>query len=412
MQVFNICDYFGFLFASFCVVTTRQNIREKIKNSDRFEIDYQWSHINFTWGSNEEYKNAVLTKKYIPENNVMSGIKYYKDKLYVALPRLRRGTPVTLAYVSRNAKSITNPLLRPFPSWKMNARNDCATLQNVHSMEIDKKGIMWVLDGDRFNDITKCPPKIVLLDLNKKGKVIQTYNFPNEISMRDGGFLNDLVIDESDGGYAFITENSVQDPGLVIYSRFQNRAWKIRDKSMYAEIEASEFDVDGVKNENLVPVDGIAMDPVIKTNPDNERLVYYTSLTGFNVYAISNNILKNEQICKSAVWRRYIQKIGQKQGPSDGMIMDNQGNLYYGILDQYGIAKWNNHNLFNTSNPIDINRNTIIWPDSFAFDSSGFLYVLSNGIHKFFNQNFPLHLSSDIKFRVLRLYTGTKSYLH
>lgn len=412
MQVFSFCEYFGFLFVSYCLVNTKQNVREKIKNSDRFEVEYQWSYVNYTWKSREDYRNSVINKRYIPENNVISGVKFYKDKFYVALPRLRKGSPVTLAHVSRNARSITNPLLRPFPSWKMNARNDCATFQNVHSIEIDKKGIMWVLDGNRFNDYTSCPPKIVLLDLNKKGKVIQTYVVPNEVSMRDGGFLKDLVLDESDGGYAFITENSEQDPGIIVYSRFQNRAWKIRDRTMYSELENSNFSVDGVKNEKLISIDGIAMDPVDKTKPDGERLVYYSALSGNYVYAISNIILKNEQLCRSALWRRYIQKIGPKQGPTDGMIMDRQGNMYYGLLNLYGIAKWNNQKPFNTSIVMDTNQNTLVWPQSFTFDNSGFMYVLANGIHKFYDPHFPLHLSNDVKFRLLRIFTGTKSYLY
>lgn len=61
----------------------------------------------------------------------------------------------------------------------------------------------------------------MLLDLNGKGTVLHIYNFPNEIVLRDGGFMNDLVIDESSGGYAYITDNSATDPGIIVFSRFQ-----------------------------------------------------------------------------------------------------------------------------------------------------------------------------------------------
>lgn len=413
MQVFNICDFVGFLFVTYCAGLTKQinNLPERLKNTDDFMVEYEWSHINFTWKSNADYRKAISTKTYIPENNALVGIKIYDDKLFLALPRLRTGTPVTLAYIPTTSRNKKNLLLVPFPSWKMNAQKDCVTLQNVQSMEIDRKGIMWVLDGTRINDFTKCPAKLVLLDIKNKGKIMHTYVFPNELSSNEGGFLNDIVIDESDGGFAYITENSNHDPGLIVYSRLQNKAWKLRDKSMHAELDAAGFVVDGLKNNNLVPIDGIALDPIPKRN-DGGRLVYYSPLTGFHLYAINNIILKNEQICKSGIWRRYIKQIGKKQGQSDGFAMDNQGNLYYGLLNLYGIASWNVYKQFNTSKIIDENEKTFIWPDSFAFDNKGFLYVLANGIHKYFNPFYPLQLSSEIKFRILRLYVGNKSYLY
>lgn len=411
MQVFNICDFIGFLLVSYCAVPTKEKLTVRPKNQDKFEVEYEWSHVNFTWRNLEEYIQAVEKEQYIPENNAMAGIKIYKNKMYIALPRIRKGTPVTLAVVSTNTRKKKNQLLVPFPSWKMNVQDDCSTLQNVQSMEIDRKGIMWVLDGNRFNDFTKCPAKLVLLDLNNKGKVVHTFVFPNELCSVDGGFLNDIVIDESDGGFAFMTENSQQDPGIVVYSRLTNKAWKLRDKTMYAEISAANFTVDGLKNTNLVHVDGIALEPIPKRR-DGGRYVYYCPLTAFNMYGISNIILKNEQIGKSGVWRRYIRHVGKKQGQSDGLAMDNRGNLYYGLLNLYGVAKWNIYNTFNTSKIIDTNEKTIIWPDSFAFDNEGYLFVLANGIHKFFNPFFPLQLSSDVKFRVLRLYTASKSYLY
>lgn len=411
MQVFNICDFVGFLFVTYCAGQGKQNLPEKIKNTDNFRVDYEWSHINFTWKSASDYKKAMASKLYIPENNALVGIKFYGDKLYLALPRLRPGTPVTLAYVPTTTTNKKNLLLVPFPNWKMNAQKDCATLQNVQSMEIDRRGIMWVLDGTRINDITKCPAKLVLLDLKNRGKIVHSFVFPNEISSNEGGFLNDIVLDESDGGFAYITENSDQDPGLIVYSRLQNKAWKLRDKSMHAELDAAGFAVDGLKENKLVPIDGIALDPIPKRR-DGGRLVYYTPLTAYSLYAINNIILKNEQICRSGLWRRYINLIGRKQGQSDGLAMDNQGNLYYGLLNLYAIAKWNAYKPFNTTKIIDQDDKTLIWPDSFAFDNEGFIYILANGINKYFNPFYPLQLSSEIKFRIMRLYTGTKSYLY
>lgn len=421
MYAFRWCDYLGFLFLTYCVVQDDKTLKKQpvtIKPQleertlpHKFEVEYQWNYVNFTWPSYAAYRNAINRKVYIPENNALVGIKFYKDKLYTALPRLRPGTPVTLAQVSTNSSSKTNLLLSPFPSWEMNVQEDCATLQNVYSMEIDRRGIMWVLDGTRINNFTSCPPKLVLLDLNNQGKVLQTYEFPNEICSREGGFLNDIVVDESDGGYAYITESSDQDPGIIIYSRMQNRAWKIHDSSMFAELNAVNLTVDGLQSTNAVPVDGIALAPQPSLR-NQDRFIFYSALSGLSVYAISNRILKNEDVSRGSAWRSEVQYVGKRQSQSDGFAMDNKGNLYFGLLNTYAIAQWNMYTPFTTTTVIDKNRKAIIWPDSFGFDSKGNLYVLANGINKYHDTNYKLEITDEMKFRILKYYTGTLSYLY
>lgn len=422
MYAFKWCDYLGFLFLTYCVVKDQKPVHTDKKPKvivqvqpkeeiSLFHVDFHWHYLNFTWPSYEDYRNAYYKKHYIPEHNAVAGIKFYKDKFYLALPRLRKGTPVTLAYISANSSYKTDPLLTPFPSWEMNVQNDCSTLQNVQSMEIDRRGIMWVLDGNRFNNLTNCPPKLVLLDLNGKGTVLQTYEFQNEIVMSDGGFMNDLVIDESDGGYAYITDNSPLDPGIIVFSKLQARAWKIRDSSMFAELEAADFFVDGVKSEALVPVDGIALAPPPKLRNEH-RYVFYSALAGFSLYAISNKVLKNEELIKTGGWRREIQYVGKKQSQSDGFAMDNKGNLYYGLLSGYGIAKWNINSPFSSTVILEQNKKLFVWPDSFCFDSRGNLYVLTNGINRYFDPTYSLKVSTEIRFRILRTYVGALSYLY
>ncbi|KAF5294946.1 hypothetical protein FQR65_LT10659 [Abscondita terminalis] len=402
-----ICDLLGFIFVSYCA---RQRNIEK-KPYEKFDIDFQWSFVNFTWPSPMDYHYAVTNSKYIPENNAMSGIKYYNNRMYVALPRLRPGTPVTLAFIPLNSKTKTNPLLRPFPSWDMNVQKNCSTLQNVHSMEIDRYGVMWVIDGVRTNGFTKCPPKIVLLDLKNAGKVLHTYVVPNDVTLHQGGLLNDIVIDESDGGFAYITDNSMQDPGLVVYSRSYNKSWKFRDSSMYPEVEAADFTVDGVVSETMTPISGIAMGPIPMRRKDN-RMVYYSALTSYSLYSLGTHVLKDKELCRSGEWRREVEYVGQKRSQSNGLVTDSKGNLYYGLLSRYGVGRWNVKKPFETARNVDINKRTIIWPDSFAFDNAGHLYLLANGMNKYLSRNYQLKLSTDIKFRILKMFTGTNSYLY
>lgn len=419
---FDFCQYFGFVFLSYCVVPRNQITQNYVQRSvsNSFVTDYEWSSVNFTWPSRSAYEEALQNGVYIPEHNALIGIKVYKDRMYLALPRLRPGTPITLASVPINHQDDINEvgevpikrnlLLDPFPSWDMNVKTSCTTLQNVQSMEIDRRGIMWILDGTRINDFTKCPPKLVLIDLNNN-RIVSRHIFTPDIALTEGGFLNDLVIDESDGGYAYITDNSALDPGLIVYSRKQKRAWKLRDRSMFPELDATNFTIDGVRFGALAPIDGIALSPL---NPrrNEERIVYYTALSGYNLYAISNRILRNERFCKGDQWRAYVKHVGRKPAITDGMIIDNKGNLFYGLIQSHGIGKWNIYEYFNTAREVVSNSREIIWPDSFAMDNSGYLYVLCNGIHKYFDQGHRLTVSDEVKFRVLKLYTGNKNYMY
>ena len=96
-------------------------------------------------------------------NNTIAGVKYYKGNMWLTVPRWFPGVPSSLnLLVTRDGA----PVLRPWPSyvhmdmqarlhlcmhacvyrWRMNKEGDCAALQYVQSMEIDKDGVMWIID--------------------------------------------------------------------------------------------------------------------------------------------------------------------------------------------------------------------------------------------------------------------------
>lgn len=376
-----------------------------------FEVHFEWVYINFTWRSPEEYQEAIRTERYVPQNNQVSGVKAYKNNIYYTLLRSAPGTPVTVGYVPVNS-TRNGPLVHPYPSWDMNVGESCTTLQNVEALEIDSTGVMWILDGMRMNDYTHCPPKIVLVDINDNGKVLHSYIVPDELCMAFGGWMNDLVIDEIDGGYAYITDNSYVDPGLSVYSRKLDRGWKLRDRTMYAELFVQGFVVNGIRVERLYNIDGISMSP-LTSDCDEERTVYYSSWTGVDIYAISTTILRNESTCLGTDWRRHVRHVGRRQSPSDGMVIDNTGYMYYGDLTRDAISRWNINSNFTTNAAIVYqNSSTVNWADSFGFDQSGYLYANCDDSEYFETQPRPLPVRHNITFRLLRARTGTNSYLY
>lgn len=377
-------------------------------NCVQYDVVYEWNNVNFTWRSSKEYNAAISSKKYIPENNIISGIKIYKNKVYLALPRIKNGTPITLGTIPLSNK-VKDALIKPYPSWKMNTGKHCDTLHSVQSMEIDSKGIMWVLDGLRINNYTKCPQKLMLLDLNNKGKVIHTYFFPETQSSSNGGNLNDIVIDETDGTFAYITESSDQDPGLIIYSHSKNNSWKIRDSTMFSDKEAENFTVSGAKIKGFHSINGIALEPL--QSEEEVRFIYYCALSSYKLYAIKNDIIKEKTLCEGTEWRGKVQLIGTKE-PSDGLIMDNKGNFYYGMLTAHAIGIWDTNKPFNTTKEIIKSKDNISWINSFAFDSNGYMYVTLSSSNKVYSVFYRKKKKVKNKFKVLKIHTGSNSYLH
>jgi len=231
-----------------------------------FQVIFEWKSIEFVWPSEEDQQYALLRGDYIPANIFPSTVKFWKDKMYITIPRWRDGVPVTLGRTSaKPMNGVTAPKLEAFPNWSKQKLGDCSAFQLVHSIEIDPKGRMWVLDTGHTLSLrepkTICPARLVILDLEKDGEILRTYEFPDDVAHRGNTYLNDIVLDHEDGGMAYITDNDSQDPGIIVYSLGKNTAWKVRHESMRAKSEAVGFKVANMNVINPVHVDGIALSP-------------------------------------------------------------------------------------------------------------------------------------------------------
>lgn len=130
----------------------------------------------------------------------------------MTLPRYHSKARITLASVPLDANQ-RNPLLTPYPNWAMNTGDSCDVLQDVSAIKIDKDGIMWVVDGKRALSQTDCPAKLVLLDLNNNGRVVDTYKIPKRVCSKDEGcIINDIVLN---GDFAYMAFYSKSDLGIL-----------------------------------------------------------------------------------------------------------------------------------------------------------------------------------------------------
>lgn len=374
-----------------CAVSARAG------ENDKFSVRFFWKYINFTWPSYDKQ----LEFGYKPGQDIIAGIKIYGDTIYLALPRVREDSRVTLASLSVDADR-ENPLLSPYPSWELNSGGGCDSFQDVLSMEIDKDGVMWVLDGRRLNKFVSCPAKIVLLDLNRGGEVVKRFAVPDELcDHNEGCFLNDIVVD---GDFAYVSDTTKTDPGIFVYDRAANRAWKIRDKTTYGDEEAAHFAAQGVEfTSGPSHINGIALSPDCGDRP---RRFYYMAQTSYAIHSIETDVLKNESSAATDV-SKFVTNHGTKQAQSGGMMGDDEGNLYYGLLPLDAVGKWNTTLPLEDAGIVDQNHEIIKWPDSFAFDGKGNLHLITNSILRFSKVGVDV---KEVNFRILVLPTNSRSY--
>ncbi|XP_076656180.1 dopaminechrome tautomerase [Halictus rubicundus] len=373
-----------------------------------FQVIFQWNTIDVVWPNEEERQYAVAHDEYIPANNFIAGIKFWKGKMYLTIPRWKDGVPVTLGVTSATpVNKMTAPPLEAFPSWEMQKIGDCSAFQFVQSMEIDPMGRMWVIDSGRMSPLsvetkTTCPARLVILDLEKNGEILKTYEFPQHVARAGKAYLNDIVVDHEDGGMAYISDSDRDDPGIIVYSLQNNTSWKVRHDSMKAKPEAVRFMIAKTLINMPMPVDGIALSPA----SSQDRQLYYSPLSSFHLYSMPTSVLKNNMTNID----EYVKELGRKNSQSDGMIMSNTGVLYFGLLADDAVAMWDTKmsNSFTTGQRvISRDHERMQWPDTFAFDDSGSFYCVTNSLQNILNNRVNITAPN---YRVVRSKTGLKSY--
>lgn len=375
---------------------------------ESFKVIFQWNTIDVVWPSEEAREAALQKHQYIAANNPIAGIKLWKGRLYLTVPRWKEGVPVTLGVISATPQNRNHaPKLEAFPSWAMQKVGDCSAFQFVQSMEIDPMGRMWVLDTGRTETQTltpkaRCPPRLVILDLENNGEVLRSYNFPEDVTPADSSYLNDIVLDHEEGGLAYITDNGQRDPGIIVYSLANNTSWKIRHESMKAESEAVTFMVAKSHVINPVNVDGIALSPA----SSRERYVYYTPLSSFHLYALPTAVLRNRSNVDN-----HVRDLGRKNSQTDGMVMSAAGVLYFGLLADDAVAIWDTKgsisSFTNSQRVISRDHQLMQWPDTFAFDEDGYLWCVTNSLQNFLNNRVDVNVPN---YRVIRIRIGSKNY--
>jgi sugar lactone lactonase YvrE len=384
-----------------------------------YDVIHTWKQVDFDWKTDTERQEQIRSKTFIPENNVISGIKAHGDKLYLTVPRGLRGVPSTLNCLpyNRQQQRMTGQKLQPFPSWEMNKLGNCDALQNVQSMEIDQYGRMWVLDIGRVHihddqPDNKCPPKLVLIDLSTKN-IVKTHVFPQGVVSPTNNYLNDIVVGctSQQDCWAYMTD--AKDFKIIAYNLQMDKSWFMQHEgSMKPQDEAKQITIQGKTYTFESGVNGIALSPF----NSHFNTLYYSPLSSYHLYKIDMGTIRDQlkQLGQPGMQLQanQVHDLGRKPSQSNGMTMDAQGMLYFGALGKNAVYRWDTHQTSLTEENQHLlfkHDQEVQWPDSFHIDDNCDLLLTTNRLHLFQAKTVDF---GEINMRVLRFSIGQRNYMH
>jgi hypothetical protein len=72
--------------------------------NDNLKVVYQWKQIDFEFESVQKRQEDIQNGNFIQENVIPIGLEVYKNRLFLTLPRWKKGVAASLAYIDLNGK--------------------------------------------------------------------------------------------------------------------------------------------------------------------------------------------------------------------------------------------------------------------------------------------------------------------
>ena len=335
-----------------------------------------------------------------------------KGRIFVNFPRWGDDVPFTVAeIVNGEAVAFPSEAINNFGANGTRAALSMEKSENaqkereshfvgVQSVVVDSADRLWVLDTGSiaFNPTAPGGPKLVGIDL-ATNKIVKTIQFASDIA-RPKSYFNDVRFDLTAGkeGTAYITDSG--DSGLVVVDLASGIAMRHLDEHPSTQV-VPKF-VPYVEGDALYSTkpgqfpgyvqfasDGIAL------SPDGSRL-FYCPLASRHLYSVSTALLRNSKAAESLIENSVIDH-GEK-GMSDGLEADAQGRVYVTLPEQNAIARRLPNSLYQTV----VRDPRLLWPDTLSIANDGYLYVISNQLHrqKGYNYGKDLRVKPYSLFRV------------
>lgn len=281
--------------------------------------------------------------------------------IFVNFPRWRKGVKQSVALINTNNQFIAYPNTQ-WNDWEIGQPTHDSVFVAVQSVYA-LKDKLYVLDtrNPQFQGILDAP-RIFVFSLDSH-ELVKTYILTPG-SYHAVSYINDLRIDEKHNKM-YLTDS--ERAGLVVIDLATGEAIRVLDGHPSTTAETDHLNINGQQWSNSVHSDGIALDA-------ENAMLYYHALSGYSLYAVPTEVLSRGNATEVA---ENVKLVATTPAP-DGMIFDNQGNLYLADLENHKIMRYSP-----TTGKLQAiaEGNDIKWADSFSI-FKGELYYTNSRIHE------------------------------
>ncbi|XP_011504192.1 PREDICTED: protein yellow-like [Ceratosolen solmsi marchali] len=354
------------------------------------EILYSWDKLDYNFPNESMRMAYIASGDFIQADNLPVGVSVWRDKMFITVPRWKKGVPANLNYISMSESTGKSPQLTPYPKWETNdvhSNNNDVTI-SIFRTRVDACDRLWGVDtgiDDILGD-TKIvrPPRLIVIDLNSN-KIIRSYTLKDSDQKADS-FFADLAVDvdkdSCNDAYAYLSD--LGGYGLVVYSWAQNNSWRFHHNYFHFDPLNGDYNVTGI---NFHWTDGVFGLVVSPHREDGSKTLYFHALSAVREFSVSTAVLRNESSASSDNYYLFTlagEKGQGSQGTSSAIDLQT-GIIYFTQINRHGIACWNTKEPLNpnTFNLISQDLEKMSFPNDIAIDPLGKnLYTLVSNVPK------------------------------
>ncbi|XP_050538682.1 protein yellow-like [Daktulosphaira vitifoliae] len=340
--------------------------------------------------SNNDAKNE---SQYLNQVNAMPvTLERWKNKLFLVTPRFKQNIPATLSYLDiTNLKTMGNytPIFIPYPNQNVHDISS-HNLTSVVIVRADVCDRLWILDSGKINNNREIASSIHIYDL-RTDTHLRTFSLES-LSNTNSDFSNiiiDVTSSTCEDAYAYVPDSDTYR--LIVYRWKTNDSNAISHNYFHFDPIYGDFNFGSVHYQSQKGLYGISLSPVER---DSYRTVYFHSIASTMGFTVSSKILqdwKYDQNKDVYEFKVMGSRGMNKQAKSSTLDMET-GVLFYGLVLKNIIGCWNSYSgeEYNehTQSNIILDNDQDLFPSDVRVDKTGNLWVLSNTLPIYINNNF------------------------
>lgn len=78
-----------------------------IHSMDNLNVKYEWRKLDFQFPNQQIRQDMLQSNEFIPENNIPFGIEVHKERIFITVPRWKKGVAASLAYINLSGKFVS-----------------------------------------------------------------------------------------------------------------------------------------------------------------------------------------------------------------------------------------------------------------------------------------------------------------